>query len=210
MLRLGATSAPAAGGGGQRAPMAATPRGCPIIVGTMRQDVWNELVALQPRLRRFAYGLTGTRDGADDLVQAAYERALSRLHQWQPGTRLDSWMYRMIQTIRINQVKAERVRGGHLDPVEPDTEMGVDGVRDMEARLTLGAVRHFVARLPEEQRSVLLLIAVEGLSYKETSETLGVPIGTVTSRLARARIALKDFVYGAGGAEQGVAMVNEP
>lgn len=162
----------------------------------MREEIWNELVALQPRLRRFAYGLTGSRDGADDLLQAAYERALTRTDQWRPGTRLDSWMYRIIQSIRINQLKSERVRGGHLTPVDPDTLVGSDGVRVTEARLTLSAVRGFISRLPEEQRSVMLLVAVEGHTYTEVAEVLGLPIGTVTSRLARARMALRAFVYG--------------
>ena len=154
------------------------------------------LVALQPRLRRFAYGLCGSVDEADDLVQAGYERALSRLHQWRVGTRLDSWMYRIIQSIRINQVHANRIRSSHLQPVDPDTLIGSDGCRETEARLTLNSVRQFMWRLPEEQRVVVLLIAVEGLSYREAAYVLEVPVGTVTSRLGRARAAICDFVYG--------------
>lgn len=162
-------------------------------------EIWHELVALQPRLRRFAYGLTGSRDGADDLVQAAYERAITRIHQWRPGSRLDSWMYRIIQSIHINQVRAERVRGSHLAPIDPDRQIGTDGVRESEARLTLEAVRREIGRLPEEQRAVLLLVAVEGQSYQEAAAVLGLPIGTVTSRLARARMALREYVYGPEG-----------
>ncbi len=157
-------------------------------------DVRQALVALQPRLRRFAYGLTGSFDEADELVQSAYERAFARLGQWRAGTRLDSWMYRIIQTIRINRLEADRVRGRHLAPVDPDTRVGGDGEREAEAVITLEAVRRRVWELPEAQRTVLLLVAVEGLSYKEAAAVLGVPPGTVTSRLARARLALKDFV----------------
>lgn len=160
------------------------------------QGLIQDLVALQPRLRRFAYGLTGSLDEADDLVQAAYERALARLDQWQPGTRLDSWMYRIVQSIRLNRLDAEQVRGSRLEPVDPSILVGSDGRREMEAQLTLESVRHFIWRLPEEQRVVLLLVVVEGLSYRDTAEVLGLPIGTVTSRLARARLAVKDFVDG--------------
>lgn len=163
---------------------------------TADRDIRAAMVALQPRLRRFAFGLTGSADEADDLVQAAFERALTRLHQWQPGTRLDSWMYRIVHSIRINRLKAERVRGSHLEPIEPDTQTGSDGRHDMEMSLTLESIRRFLLRLPEEQRSAVLLVTVEGLSYKEAAETLGVPIGTVTSRLARARMAIVEFVDG--------------
>lgn len=160
------------------------------------QGLIQDLVALQPRLRRFAYGLTGSLDEADDLVQAAYERALARLDQWQLGTRLDSWMYRIVQSIRLNRLDAQRVRGSHLEPSDPDLLVGSDGRRETEAQLTLDAVSRIIWRLPEEQRVVLLLVAVEGLSYKDVAEVLDLPVGTVTSRLARARIAVKEFVDG--------------
>lgn len=159
-----------------------------------RQDIHQAMVALQPRLRRFAYGLTGSMDEADDLVQSAYERALSRLHQWQPGTRLDSWMYRMVQTMRIDRIRADKVRGKHLEVVDPDTQMSFDGRDDIETKLTLDAVCDFVWKLPDEQRQVVLLVCVEGLAYKDAAEVLELPVGTVTSRLARARMAIKDFV----------------
>lgn len=152
------------------------------------------LVGLYPRLRRFAFGLTGSMDEAEDLVQSAYERALERLHQWEHGTRLDSWMYRIIHSTRINRLRADRVRGKHLDPVDPDTQHGGDMRREMEAELTLDAVRKLLLTLPDEQRSVLILVCVEGQSYAETADILGIPIGTVTSRLARGRLALREFV----------------
>lgn len=170
---------------------------------TTDPDIRSALVALRPRLRRFAYGLTGSMDEADDLVQAAYERALSRLHQWHPGSRLDSWMFRIVQSIRINRLKADRVRGTHLERVDPDTLWGGDGRRHMEAHLTLDRVRSFLGTLPEEQRAAVLLVAVEGLSYKEAAEALNVPIGTVTSRLGRARMAISAFVSGARSSDHG-------
>lgn len=146
-------------------------------------------MALLPRLRRFAYGLTGSRDEADDLVQSACERALSRLHQWRPGTRLDSWMYRILQTVWIDRLRSRRTR------IEAEPELlrrlaGGDAQRELEARLDLARVRRLIAALPDEQRLVLVLVTVEGFSYKDAAETLGIPIGTVMSRLARARLEL--------------------
>lgn len=151
-----------------------------------------EMVALIPRLRRFARGLVGAADQADDLVQAACERALARIHQWTPGTRLDSWMFRIIQTIWLDERRAVKVRigEGHVAPEAAEPELTVDGVVRMEARLTLDAVRRSMARLPEDQRLVVMLVCVEGQTYKEAAEALGIPIGTVMSRLARARVAL--------------------
>jgi len=149
----------------------------------------SQLVALLPRLRRFARGLTGSADRADNLVQASCERALARVEQWTPGTRLDSWMFRIVRTIWIDELRARAVR----DRVHEQENLGeriFDGVRHMEARLTVEAVREAVAHLSPEQREILLLIAVEGVSYKEAAEIMDVPIGTVMSRLARARAAL--------------------
>lgn len=153
---------------------------------TIRRDI----VGLLPRLRRFAYGLTGTLDGADDLVQSACERALSRLAQWQPGTRLDSWMYRIVQTVWIDQLRAGRRREIATDLADLEMLAGGDAAHEAEARLTLAEVRRQIARLPEEQRAVLLLVSLEGLSYKQAATILDIPIGTVMSRLARARLAV--------------------
>lgn len=160
-----------------------------------------QMVALLPRLRRFAYGLTGSIDEGDDLVQAACERALGRLDQWQRGTRLDSWMFRIVQTIWIDRTRAKKVRG-HPVALEHAAHLaGVDGVRAAESRLTLDRVRRAIAELPEDQRLVLAMISVDGCSYKETAEALGLPIGTVTSRLARARKRLYDAAHGSDSAE---------
>lgn len=161
---------------------------------TTHSETRRVLADLYPRLRRFAFGLTGSLEDAEDLVQAAYERALARLDQWHPGTRLDSWMYSIVQSIRSNQLRSDRVRGKHLNPVDPESQPGGDLRREVEASLTLEAVRRFLVTLPEEQRVVILLVCVEGLSYGEVSETLGIPIGTVTSRLGRGRTALRQFV----------------
>lgn len=158
----------------------------------------NQLVALLPRLRRFARGLTGSAAEADDMVQAACERALAREHQFQDGTRFDSWMFRIAQTIWIDQLRARQIRreesedeGLHVGTDEP--------VRRLEARLALREVRAALAALPPEQRAALLLVTVDGLSYKEAAKVADVPVGTIMSRLARARLALLANLQ-AGGA----------
>lgn len=150
----------------------------------------SQLVALLPRLRRFARGLTGSADRADDLVQAACERALARMEQWTPGTRLDSWMFRIVRTIWIDELRALAVRQRAQDRQENEIERAFDGERSMEAHMTMQAVREAVGQLPPEQREILLLVAVEGVSYKEAAEILEIPIGTVMSRLARGRATL--------------------
>jgi RNA polymerase sigma-70 factor (ECF subfamily) len=154
------------------------------------------MLAFLPRLRRFAYGLTGSVDDGDDLLQATCERAIRHIDQWQPGTRLDSWMYRIARNLHLNNLRAKGVRHQHLASIDPIEHGTLDGVRAAEAQMTYQAVRGFVDRLPEEQRTILLLVTVEGLSYREVSDMLELPIGTVTSRLARARLALKSFVGG--------------
>jgi RNA polymerase sigma-70 factor (ECF subfamily) len=158
----------------------------------------DQLVAVLPRLRRFARGLTGSSVEADDLVQAACERALARRHQFQEGTRFDSWMFRIVQTIWIDQIRSREVRKSDGDLGED--RLGSDEpVRRVEARLTLAEVRRAVDRLPPDQRAALLLVTVEGLSYKEAAEVVDVPVGTIMSRLARARIALQLQLEAGGG-----------
>ncbi len=151
-------------------------------------DIKQAMVALYPRISRFAHGLCGSAQEAEDLVQAAYTRALERLDQ--TGTRLDSWLYRITQNIYFNKLSAEKVRGKHQAELEWSQPTSSDGARAIESFMTLKQARTFIGELPAEFRVVLLLVCVEGLSYKETAEALGVPIGTVTSRLARARTAL--------------------
>lgn len=155
-----------------------------------------EMLALLPRLRRFACGLTGSMDEGDDLMQATVERAIRHIDKWQPGTRLDSWMFQIARNLNLNNIRARKVRGVHLAPAALDDVAGEDGVRVAESRLTIATVRHLVARLPEEQRAALMLVCVEGLSYREAAQVMDVPIGTVTSRLARARIALRAMLDG--------------
>jgi len=158
----------------------------------------DQLIAVLPRLRRFAAGLTRSASEADDLVQAACERALAREHQFQEGTRFDSWMFRIVQTIWIDQLRSRDIRKEDGDLAEE--RFGSDEpVRRVEARLALAEVRRAVSLLPPDQRSTLMLVTVEGLSYKQAAEVAGVPIGTIMSRLARARIALQQLLDAGAG-----------
>jgi RNA polymerase sigma-70 factor, ECF subfamily len=158
----------------------------------------DQMIAVLPRLRRFARGLTGSAVEADDLVQAACERALARQHQFQEGTRFDSWMFRIVQTIWIDQIRSREVR--KEDGEIAEERLGSDeSVRRIEARLALDEVRRAVGRLPPDQRTALLLVTVDGLSYKEAAEVAGVPVGTIMSRLSRARIALQLQLEAGGG-----------
>ncbi len=158
----------------------------------MRSDLRHQIVDFLPRLRRFSYALTGDQDKGDDLVQETCARALSRLDQWEPGTRLDSWMFRIAQNLWLDQRRAHKVRGNTVDIDEVYDLAGDDGRAITESRLTLAEVSQGMARLPSDQQVIIALVCVEGLSYKEAAEVLDVPIGTVMSRLARARRALFD------------------
>ena len=161
-------------------------------------DFRHRMVALLPRLRAFAHALARTPDVADDLVQATCEKALRAADSWTPGTRLDSWMFRIMQNQWIDMKRRDRPHVA-IDQAETGLQLpGDDGERIMEARLTLASVRGFIDTLPEEQRAVLALVCVEDMSYRETAEILEVPMGTVMSRLARARSALIDSMNGTG------------
>ncbi len=148
-----------------------------------------ELLALLPRLRRFARGLTRDPAEADDLVQAACERALVRHAQWQEGTRLDSWMYKITQNLWIDRLRA-RPPLAELSAEALEALPGADWDQGLEQTLLLEQVLAAIQKLPTPMRAVLLLVCVEDLSYREAAEVLELPIGTVMSRLARARTAL--------------------
>jgi RNA polymerase sigma-70 factor, ECF subfamily len=160
-----------------------------------RSDPRLQIVNFLPRLRRFSYALTGDQDKGDDLVQETCARALSRLDQWVPGTRLDSWMFRIAQNIWLDQRRAHKVRGDAADIDQAYDIPGDDGRQIAESRLTLREVSEGIAKLPSDQQVVIALVCVDGLSYKEAAEVLEVPIGTVMSRLARARRAIFDMAH---------------
>ena len=160
-----------------------------------------ELAALLPRLRRFARTITRHREDADDLVQLAVERALKRLDQWQPGTRLDSWMFTIMKNAWIDEVRSRSRRDELFLPEEAGENVG-EAVGDWPAdrqHLRMD-VQRAMAQLNEDQRMVVGLVLVEGLPYKEAAQVLGVPVGTLTSRLARARETLQQLLSGPQGA----------
>jgi RNA polymerase sigma-70 factor, ECF subfamily len=159
-------------------------------------EIRQRIVEFVPRLRRFAYVLTGDIDKGDDLVQETCARALSRLDQFQPGTALESWMFRIAQTQWFDRMRAQKIRGETFDLDAADDVVGEDGRTVTESRLTLARVCEGIARLPPEQQLLLALIVVDGRSYKEAGEILDIPIGTVMSRLSRARLTLFRYAEG--------------
>ena len=148
------------------------------------------LRALYPRLWRYALVLTGAKDRADDLAQTACLRALEKRHQFQPGSFLDRWLFRIAQRTWYNELRSQAVRqGGGLVPLDA-TEIA-DPSRDATANYFAAQVLSEVLSLPEAQRLAVLLVYVEGYSYQEAAVIMEIPKGTVMSRLAAARAKLK-------------------
>jgi RNA polymerase sigma-70 factor (ECF subfamily) len=167
-------------------------RGCGGTVSPARDEiVRQELIALLPRLRRFALVLTKSAADADDLVQATCERAIARVESWVWGTALDRWLFKIAHNLHRNQRRDTVNRERLLQEHAADPDLFAAGPTDAELWTVLQEVRRTVLRLPDEQRAVLILVAVEGLAYRDVAEILGVPIGTVTSRLARARDTMR-------------------
>lgn len=162
----------------------------------MDADLTDRIVALLPRLRAFALALSGSRADGDDLVQATCEKALAARQSWAPGTRLDSWMFRIMQNHWIDAHRARRPQVAIEEAGDERLFGSLDGAREAEARLHLRDVGAALEALPQEQRVVLLLVCVDDMSYREAADTLGVPVGTVMSRLARGRQALLRRVEG--------------
>jgi RNA polymerase sigma-70 factor (ECF subfamily) len=160
------------------------------------EELGEQIVALLPRLRRFARALARNAHDADDLVQIAIERALARSEQLRPGAQLSSWMCGILRYAWIDESRAR----GRRNRVFAHEELG-ENVADPagEQHAEVLSVQDAMARLPHEQREVVALVLVEGFSYSEAAEIMMVPIGTVTSRLARGREALKNLLDAARG-----------
>ncbi|MFD2366682.1 RNA polymerase sigma factor [Pseudoduganella sp. GCM10020061] len=152
-----------------------------------------QLAELLPRLRRFARTVTYNREDADDLVQVALERALTRSEQWEPGTRLDSWMFRIVKNAWIDEVRSRIRRDRVFAPEEAGEHVGDESAEAHQQRI---AVQKAISMLSEDHRMVIGLVLVDGLPYKEAAEALDIPVGTLTSRLARAREALQAILAG--------------
>jgi RNA polymerase sigma-70 factor (ECF subfamily) len=159
------------------------------------QSIHEQIVTLLPRLRRFARNLTRNPHDADDVVQIAVERALTRLDQWRSGARLDSWMFKIVRNAWIDELRSRARRGKVFLAAEAGENIGTDS---MAREAELLSVQSAMARLPEDQREAVSLVLVEGLPYREAAEVLDVPIGTLTSRLARGRVALQALLGAEG------------
>jgi RNA polymerase sigma-70 factor, ECF subfamily len=161
-------------------------------------QVHQQLRELLPRLRRFARSLTGHRQDADDLVQTAVERALLRAGQWRKELgSLEAWLFGIVRNAWLDELRARQRR---LRIFAPEREAEQVGQSPLEGRLELMAVQAAMDRLPEEQRMAVALVLVEGLSYREAAWVMEVPVGTLTSRLARGREALQRML-GEGASE---------
>jgi RNA polymerase sigma-70 factor (ECF subfamily) len=165
----------------------------------MPSTIGHDLVAMLPRLRRFALMLCRSPSLADDLVQGACERALANAGSWTPGTRFDAWMFRILRNHWIDHLRRLRTEGMSADIDSQGQSLRDEGAGEgpVISRLTLAEVQRAITHLPEEQREVLMLVCVEDLAYREAADVLGVPIGTVMSRLARARKRLVEMTQAA-------------
>lgn len=148
----------------------------------------DDLLALLPRLRRFARALARNVADADDLCQVALEKALLGRASWQPGTRMDSWMYRIMRNSWIDTTRSRSRAAQTFVDADAGLAIGADG--GAEARIALGEIDAALHTLPDEQREAVALVLIEGLAYKEAAEVLDIPMGTLTSRLVRGRQAL--------------------
>jgi RNA polymerase sigma-70 factor (ECF subfamily) len=160
--------------------------------GASRREVRSGLEAHLARLWRYGLALSGARDVADDLVQSTCLRAIERADQFQPGTKLDRWLFSILRSIWLNEIRSRRIRegGGVIDAAEALT---IDGAGGVETNILAAEVLAAIGRLPQAQRETVLLVYAEGYSYAEAAAALGIPIGTVMSRLATVRLALANL-----------------
>jgi len=150
-----------------------------------------DLIEHLPRLRRYARALTGDVNRADDLVQDTLERALNKLDLWQPGSDLRAWLFTLMHNLFVNQIRIKRPQETVMEAALDEPVSG----GQMEA-LTARDIHAALAQLPEEQREVLLLVGLEQFGYAEAAQVLGVPTGTVMSRLSRARERMRQMLAG--------------
>lgn len=155
-------------------------------------DIRRNIVGLLPRLRRLAWVIARDAADSDDLLQRTIERALDRSDDWQTGTRLDLWMFRIMKNLWIDEMRSRKRWGLVVEPLTNEVEVsdGRAGEQDILDKTELARIRTLVEELPEEQRLAVKLVVLGGHSYAEAAEILEVPEGTLTSRLARGRAAL--------------------
>ena len=145
-----------------------------------------------PRLRRYARALTHATDRADDLVQDTLVRALAKIHLWQPGTDIRAWLFTIMHHQYVNTVRREARERTTVNIEHVSSTL--TAITDPTARRQLVELDRALARLPSEQREVVLLVGLEGLPYESVAQILGVPIGTVRSRLSRGRERLRELM----------------
>jgi RNA polymerase sigma-70 factor (ECF subfamily) len=150
-----------------------------------------QIVALIPRLRRYARALTGNAEQADDLVQDCLERGLSRFHLWRRGSDLRAWLFTIMHNLHVNNLRRARIRPDAA--VLPDWDATGAVLPLQEDIVALRSIVAALGQLPDEQREVILLVGLEEMSYREAAAALGIPIGTVMSRLARGRERLRQL-----------------
>jgi RNA polymerase sigma-70 factor (ECF subfamily) len=158
-------------------------------------DFLDEIEASVPALRRYARALTRNVDRADDLVQDCLERAIRKRSLFQPTGPLQAWLFRILINLWRNDLRFERRRGDHL-PIDAVAEPSVAPAQP--GRIALAEMSRAIDRLPDDQREALLLVVLEGMSYQEAAEVLGIPMGTLMSRIGRARAALRALTTGTG------------
>jgi RNA polymerase sigma-70 factor (ECF subfamily) len=155
-------------------------------------DIRPRIAAEIPRLRRYARSLTRDVAAADDLVQDCLTRALAKVHLWQEGTDLRAWLFTILHNQYVNQVR-RAVREGTAVALS-DAEPVLTSAPSQGKRLELRDLERALAKLPQEQRSALLLVGMEGMRYEEVADILAVPVGTIRSRLSRGREALRQLM----------------
>jgi RNA polymerase sigma-70 factor (ECF subfamily) len=171
----------------------------------MQSEVTTALAELLPRLRAYAQVLTKNSHDADDLVQTTVERALSRIELYQPGTNFKAWMFTILRNCYFTEMRKRARRPESVDPSDHEGALSVRAVQ--QTGLEVRDFSRAFAKLTEMDRTVLILVGAEGMSYQEAADVLGTPIGTVRSRLSRARTRLKDLLEGTAPLvpEQGAA-----
>jgi len=149
-----------------------------------------------PAVKRFAVSLTKSPEDADELTQTVLEKALRKRHQWQPGSALKSWLFRIAQTTWIDTKRGEQVREAYAQNVQNLSAVrSVDGSASAENSILLSELERAILLLSEEHRSVIALVCIEGLSYRDAADVMECPVGTLTSRLTRARAALHEIMF---------------
>jgi RNA polymerase sigma-70 factor, ECF subfamily len=158
------------------------------------EELRRAIAALLPRLRRFGIALAGSAEQGDDIVQAAIERVLTKADQWQAGTSLESWTFKIMQNIWRDELRRRRTDEKKQALNSAGADETVDGHNVAETMLMLNKTRDCFSKLPEDQRLALALVVLDGRSYREAADQLEIPIGTLMSRLSRGRDALRRMI----------------